>query len=102
MDEPTPMGIAPLHLHFAAGTGQLQTVKSLLATGADVNTRAEDGLTPIHFAAAWGHRSVVELLLANGADTSVRSAYGLTALDLALRHGRTEVIDLLQQYSSSS
>jgi ankyrin repeat protein len=96
MDEPGSMRTAPLHLHFAAGTGQLHTVKSLLAEGVDANARAEDGLTPIHFAAAWGHRPVVELLLANGADTSARSAYGLTPLDLALRHNRTAVIDLLR------
>lgn len=42
----------------------------LLARGADVNARDDDGVTPLHRAAQAGRVEVVAVLLANGADES--------------------------------
>ncbi len=62
-------GAAPLQhrgLADAAGTNDIDAVKTLLASGADVND-ALDGVTGLMRACRDGHADVVELLLAAGA-----------------------------------
>ncbi|MBY0308158.1 MAG: ankyrin repeat domain-containing protein, partial [Phycisphaerales bacterium] len=51
-------------LHIAAQKGHLETIKALLALGADVNSQKTfAGNTPCHMAAAFNRLSAVELLL---------------------------------------
>ncbi len=45
----------------------MEMVKLLLAHGADVNARANDGKTALAFAAARNHHDVLELLKSYGA-----------------------------------
>jgi ankyrin repeat protein len=49
---------APRTLHQAAATGDTDVVKLLLAKGADVNAKEDDGWTPLHWAARNGHKAV--------------------------------------------
>jgi ankyrin repeat protein len=68
-------------------------VKLLLDTGkVDVNTKDEDGSTPLSWAAGQGHEAVVRLLLDNDADISIENRSGWTALQLAAlkSHGGVE------------
>ncbi len=59
------------------------TIRALLAGGADVNARAK-GATPLHFAALSGDAAVVEALLdAGGGPNAV--AFGCSPMDIARR-----------------
>ena len=46
-------------LHWAACDGRTSDVKRLLAEGADVNSKTEEGETPLHLAAALGRIEAV-------------------------------------------
>ncbi len=85
-------------LHFAARDGELDLVRSLLDSGADVNQRAENRWTPLHFAAERGHVFVVELLLDRGADVGATTDEGYMPVDLAAVYDRGSVVELLQRH----
>jgi hypothetical protein len=68
-----PLSKADKLLFGAAETGNIEAVKQHLAAGTDVNTKDEDGGTPLHRAAERGHKETAELLIAQGADDSCRS-----------------------------
>ncbi|MHC4208042.1 MAG: ankyrin repeat domain-containing protein, partial [Planctomycetota bacterium] len=55
-------------LHWAAKTGDIKQLNSLLSSGADVNSRDNDTWSPLHWAAHKGHKQAVELLITKGAD----------------------------------
>lgn len=57
--------------------GELAVIRRLLAQGANVNTRDQDGWTPLHWAADSGRTESVRLLLAKGANANAK-AYDLT------------------------
>ncbi len=80
----------------AALSGRDDAVVFLLDRGADVNNRANYGLTPLMAAANNGHESTVRLLLARGADVNANRDDD-TALSLALRRGHLMVANLLLQ-----
>ncbi|KAG6930099.1 sosondowah ankyrin repeat domain family member C [Chelydra serpentina] len=64
-------------LHWAAKHGKEDMVSLLVAAGADVNTRAQGGYTPLHIAALHGHRQVMDLLVRSyGAKPNVRDYSG--------------------------
>ena len=46
-------------LHLAAQEGHTETVKALLAAGAEVNAKAKDGRTALHVAAGEGHIEIM-------------------------------------------
>jgi ankyrin repeat protein/beta-lactamase regulating signal transducer with metallopeptidase domain len=84
-------------LHEAAVSGDIERVKSLLASGADANDKQDEtGRTPLLEAAEQGHRDVAELLIANGADVNARSGdAGWTPLIGAVNERHAEVVKLL-------
>lgn len=65
-------------------------VGALLAAGADVAARHDDGRCALHFAGR-ADVAAVELLLAAGADPRATAADGTTALHCAAEHNNTEV-----------
>jgi ankyrin repeat protein len=48
----------------------IEQVRSVLAGGADVNARDEEGATPLHRAVAAGNKEVIDLLIARGANVN--------------------------------
>jgi ankyrin repeat protein len=68
-------------------------VELLLAKGADVNSKDNNGNRPLHWAAEMGCEDVVKLLLANGADVNARDYNGFTPLHWA----RPPIAELLRQ-----
>jgi ankyrin repeat protein len=85
-------------LERAAGNGNLERVKKLLAEGANINAVDEDTTwekTPLIAAAEAGHVDVVKYLLARGADTRKTTAAGGSALRLAVENGHAGVVEAL-------
>lgn len=82
----------------AARLGDIETVRVLLARGADPNLTGPQGLTPLMMAAATDPRpEMVKLLLDHGATVEPRDASGNSALDWALRLGESDTTRVLRQ-----
>jgi ankyrin repeat protein len=87
----------------AALNGEIEVVRNMLATGADVDARMSGGTaslthgaTALMVAAAQGHLEIVRLLLAAKASVNARRAkYGETALILAAQQSRLGVVQVL-------
>ncbi len=86
--------VAPLSL--AAMDGDIETVRSLIAEGADVNASQGDGTTALHWAASRNDLAMTELLLGAGADVGTRTRLGeMTPLFMAAKNGNADVIEAL-------
>ena len=86
-------GYTPLTL--AAYHGELESVKMLLAAGADVHAKDRTGRTALMGAAFKGHVEIARLLLARGARVDDTDGIGATSLMFAALTGRGEMVDLL-------
>ncbi|MDQ7821258.1 MAG: ankyrin repeat domain-containing protein [Candidatus Eremiobacteraeota bacterium] len=87
-------------LHWAAYRGHMSAAVELMAYGADVNAKNNDGYTPLRDAAYKGHVKIVESLLRHGARVDEKDrTYGATALHWAANasqdKGQAEIIGLL-------
>ncbi len=78
-----------------AAQGHTATVHTLLAHGADGDTRDRDGKTALMLAAFEGHTGTVQVLLANGVQVNTQDKAGATALMLAAARGHTNVVTAL-------
>ena len=58
-------------VYATAYRGHTDMAELLIAKGANVNVKNEDGRTPLHRAVEYGQIALAELLLAHGADVSV-------------------------------
>lgn len=83
-----PNRVAPVHA--AAASCDHETMKLLLARGADVNAKQVMDYTPLHGAASRGDIEMGKLLLAHGADREARAADGMTPADVARKYGHLE------------
>lgn len=82
-------------LLFGARSGDVESVRFLLAAGADVNDALPNGMSALVLAAQSGHGTTAALLLEKGADPNA-AAVGYTALHAAvLRNDLSLVNDLL-------
>ena len=82
----------------AVRRGDIETVKGLLAKGADTNTSdSQFGVSPLSWAALLGQTEIAELLIRNGADVNGRNRDGGTALHGAAFLGHTDTAALLVQ-----
>ena len=82
----------------AAGEGDIQTVRTLLESGVDVNEISYtigNKLTALHWAAYKGRTDIVRILLDAGAEMNVKDAVGYTPLHYAAYHGYTGVVRIL-------
>ena len=83
---------------YAAYSNQRETLRQLVARGADLNVKDNYGDTPLMMAAGAAHPepATVRFLLERGADVHVKNKAGRTALDWALLQGDTPVVQLLR------
>jgi hypothetical protein len=84
-------------LLVAALMGHKETAKVLLDHGAEVDSRAEDGRTPLMLAADKGDNDLVTLLLKAGADPTLTDKSGATAGSLATSKGFADLAGRLHQ-----
>jgi uncharacterized protein len=89
-----PQSNQPLHAALALSRNS-ETVKLLLAGGADPNAIQTGGFTPIFSAATANRKDLAELLRSAGASAQIRSDQGKTPADFARERGHTELADWL-------
>jgi ankyrin repeat protein len=77
----------------AVDAGQKDVAELLMAHGADVHAKEEDGLTPLHWAA--DSKAMVEFLLVHGADVNAKDEDGRTPLYWAAMAGDKDLAELL-------
>ncbi len=82
-------------LRDAARVGHTETVRALLAAGADVNAKTPTGGTALMITARFGHPEIAQALIAAGADVNATDEDGKTALARATGGGHTEIVRVL-------
>jgi uncharacterized protein len=83
-------------VHAATAVGDHETVRLLLARGADPNARQQSEYAPLHDAAARGDETMAGLLLDGGADPQAKNADGKTPADMAAEKGHTTLAERLR------
>ena len=89
-----PMRNQPLHACIALSQ-DVETVRLLVAQGADVNMEQAGGYTPLHQAAAAGNAELTEVLLEAGANPSNVCHQGKTPADYARERNHQAVLEQL-------
>jgi len=83
-------------IHEAAKEGYLEKVKMLLEKDPQlINTKDENGRTPLHWACRGVHMKVVEYLIKNGAEIDSKDSDDTTPLHTAAYYGHFEIAKLL-------
>ena len=82
-------------LHGAVQAGNGDTVRKLLAAGANARAANRYGVTPLQLAAVNGDAAIAKQLLASGADPNAVLPEGETVLMTAARTGVAEVLRIL-------
>ena len=77
----------PLPLHEAARNDDVASIKSLIASGVDVDVRGPSGFTALHYAACRRHQSASVALIEAGASVDAQNHGGYTPLSMAVRTG---------------
>ena len=83
-------------LHQAAIDGDVSKIRGLLASGANVNAKNQDGRTALILAAVQRRVDVVQFLLNNGADPNARDKQGDTAMSIVRQSGQIHMGQLLR------
>ena len=93
----TAKDVAPtaIPLLDAARTGNTTALQELLAQGAPINARDDNGNTALMLAVRYRHATTVRKLLDLGADTGLLNHEGLTALQIAQQMGFADIAETL-------
>ena len=62
-----------MELHIAASENQLETLRSLIEGGRDVNERNDMNDIPLHWACEQGHMEIIRFLVEKGADYNLKN-----------------------------
>ena len=84
-------------LHYACSGPDNGVAAFLIAQGAALNARSDNGTTPLMMAARYGAGELVPLLLKAGAEPRAANEQELTAADFAQRGGRDAVAKELRR-----
>jgi ankyrin repeat protein len=86
-------------LHHAAALGNVDTVATLLAAGANPCAQDDNGWSPLHFAAQAEAPHIVRELIAAGANLDLRDSFGNTVLLRAVfsSRGNGTIIKMLRE-----
>lgn len=79
----------------AARAGNTPALQELLAQGAPINARDDNGNTALMLAVRYRHATTVRKLLDLGADTGLLNHEGLTALQIAQQMGFADIAETL-------
>ena len=94
VNEPNSFGAGPLfEARHSKTSVQIATV--LVASGAKVKARANDGDTPLHYMADDSETDVAKFLLDKGADPNAKNDEGETPLHITSKRGYAQMADVL-------
>jgi len=79
----------------------LDTMRCLLARGADVDALDNDHVTPLHLAFRHGYVKGARLLLEHGANVHLENKWGSTPSKVASEQGHEEITQLLSEHLQS-
>ena len=86
-------------LHQASYNCHPETVKALIDAGSKVNSKTDNGYTPLHYAAQQGNIEVAQIVYEAGADinatATLKNQSNITALHLAVQSGSCAMIRFL-------
>ena len=85
-------------LYNAACSGHARVMELLIAAGADVNYKNENGITPLMIAAVNDQAEAIGLLLKAGADHTVTDQHNLQAYDHAVSNKRPQAKEALGRF----
>jgi ankyrin repeat protein len=85
----TPGGLTPLL--YAARDGRLESARTLVGAGADVNQTDPNGLTPLLMAITNNHMELARFMIDHGAQVNVVDWYGRTPLWAAVETRNMDV-----------
>lgn len=84
------------NIHDAVKQGDKAMTEELLnADPGLIDSRDNDGKTPLHIAAEYGRNEMIELLLSRKADVNSKTVFNLTPLHFAAAYGRKNAVELL-------
>ena len=83
-------------LQGAAAMQSVDLARFLIARGANVNCRGDEGGSPLHEAAGNGQIELAKLLLDHGANLNAKDDHGKTPLTIALEYKQTEMAKFLR------
>lgn len=87
----------------AASSDDVDTVRSLLQSGTDVNEAQGDGMTALHWAAETGNAMIAEMLVYAGSNLEAGTRIGnYTPLHIASRNGHADVVAALLEGGASA
>jgi ankyrin repeat protein len=78
-----------------AEQGNLDWLKCLLKSGANINATSWDGYSAVIKASKEGDIDLIDFLIENGADINARTSHGFTPLLYAAKNGHHSIIELL-------
>lgn len=90
-----PIAAAQPPIIKAVRAGDAETVRALVAEGADVNAAYGDGATALHWAVDRDDAALVGLLLSAGARAGAADDLGVTPLALACQNGNARLAKVL-------
>ncbi|OHT03977.1 hypothetical protein TRFO_28638 [Tritrichomonas foetus] len=83
-------------LIIASCFGHLDTIKLLLAKGANINHQDKDGLSPLQHASQNGYADIVEILLSfDNIDVNSKHKFDMDSLHWACQKGHLEIVKML-------
>jgi ankyrin repeat protein len=88
-------------LTYAAATGNLGVVKSLLRSGIDLNAQNSDGSTALYAAVVGGQVQVIDYLLGQGADVNLRNKWANSPLHAAREMKRGDLMTILLAHGAT-
>jgi len=80
---------------LAVSQKNLEIIKTLICSGADISLANNEGISPLHQASYNGNIQLVDYLLNNGADKNLKTKDGLLAKDIAFAKKNFGVFELL-------
>ncbi|CAM9395061.1 unnamed protein product, partial [Hapterophycus canaliculatus] len=89
-----------LALYYAAKANNVDTIRELVALGANIDTKRSGGNTNLHCTATRGADRATEALLLSGADLETRNNDGATALHRACSFSQSSTVQLLLRWGA--